>query len=115
MDRFPEAFERFERVVDVDRFRSYFELALAFQSWAGQKWKGTRKQWEALDSEAENLGFSPPTIYGNSTRVRGFSSNHYAQTRKAKAVTWKYEVVNVKGKSQNRYRDLKTGRFIKKP
>lgn len=31
------------------------------------------------------------------------------------AVTWRHEVVTVKGKSQVRYRDLKTGRFIKKP
>jgi len=31
------------------------------------------------------------------------------------AVTWRHETVTVKGKSQTRYRDLKTGRFIKKP
>lgn len=31
------------------------------------------------------------------------------------AVTWRHEVVTVKGKSQVRYRDLRTGRFIKKP
>jgi hypothetical protein len=29
--------------------------------------------------------------------------------------TWKYETINVRGKSQQRYRDIKTGRFIKKP
>jgi hypothetical protein len=115
MDRFPEAFERFESDVDVGRFRTYFELALAFQSWASRNWKGTTKQWDAFDREAENLGFSKPTIYGNSTRTRGYSTNHYVSTRKMKAVTWRYEVVNVKGKSQNRYRDIKTGRFIKKP
>lgn len=114
MDRFPEAFERFERVVEIGRFRSYFELALAFQSWAGRNWKGTAKQWKALDRESENLGFSPPTIYGSSTRTRGYSTYH-VPTRKTKAVTFRHEVVNVKGKSQNRYRDLKTGRFIKKP
>ena len=115
MDKFPEAFRRFERVVNVDRFRSYFELALAFQSWAGRNWKGSAKQWEAFDREAENLGFTPPTIYGNATRQKGFSTNNYVSAEKSKAVTWKYEVVNVKGKPQNRYRDLKTGRFIKKP
>lgn len=31
------------------------------------------------------------------------------------AVTWRHKVVTGKGKSQNRYRDLRTGRFIKKP
>jgi len=29
--------------------------------------------------------------------------------------TWRYETVTVRGKSQVRYRDLQTGRFIKKP
>ena len=115
MDKFPEAFERFENDVDVGRFRSYFELALAFQSWAGRNWKGSAKQWEAFDREAENLGFTPPTIYGKETIQRRFSTIDYLSAGKAKAVTWKYEVVNVKGKPQNRYRDLKTGRFIKKP
>ena len=28
--------------------------------------------------------------------------------------TWKYETNTVRGKSQQRYRDIKTGRFIKK-
>jgi len=29
--------------------------------------------------------------------------------------TWRFEKVTVRNKPQNRYRDLKTGRFIKKP
>jgi hypothetical protein len=29
--------------------------------------------------------------------------------------SWRHENVTVKGKSQDRYRDLSTGRFIKKP
>jgi hypothetical protein len=29
--------------------------------------------------------------------------------------TWRHETITVKDKSQNRYRDLQTGRFIKKP
>ncbi len=29
--------------------------------------------------------------------------------------SWKHEIIRVKGHSQNRYRDLRTGRFIKKP
>jgi hypothetical protein len=31
------------------------------------------------------------------------------------AVKWRHEIIKVKGKLQNRYRDLRTGRFIKKP
>src|SRR5512136_2327899 len=38
---------------------------------------------------------------------------HVAKDRNS--ASWRHEVVNVKGRSQNRYRDLKTGRFIKKP
>jgi hypothetical protein len=110
MDRFPEAFERFESDVDVDRFQSYFELALAFQSWAGRNWKGTAKQWEALDRESENFGFYPTNSYRGARR-EGLYMDFYERPRQ----TWKQEVVTVKGKAQNRYRDLKTGRFIKKP
>ena len=32
----------------------------------------------------------------------------------SEAASWRYEVVNVKGNSQDRYRDLKTGWFVKK-
>jgi hypothetical protein len=34
MDRFPEAFRRFEEVVDVDRIQSFRQLRLAFAYWA---------------------------------------------------------------------------------
>ena len=33
VDLFPEAFKRFERVVDISRFDSYRELAYAFSYW----------------------------------------------------------------------------------
>jgi len=38
MDRFPEAFDRFERVVDLRSFRSGRELKYAFSHWAGRRW-----------------------------------------------------------------------------
>jgi hypothetical protein len=41
---------------------------------------------------------------------------HHGHTAKRRnRVSWRHEVVNVRGASQERYRDLKTGRFIKKP
>ncbi len=41
---------------------------------------------------------------------------HYRQVGKVrKKPSWRHEVISVKGHSQNRYRDLKTGRFINKP
>jgi hypothetical protein len=33
LDRFPEAFRRFEEVVDVDRIESYRQLKLTYASW----------------------------------------------------------------------------------
>ena len=62
LDKFPEAFARFESEVDVDRFDSYRELTVAFRWWTGKKWKGTVRQWLALVAEAERLGFRVPAF-----------------------------------------------------
>jgi predicted glycosyltransferase involved in capsule biosynthesis len=110
MDRFPEAFRRFERDVDAGRFESYHQLTLAFRWWAGERWRGTSRQLEALNNEAENLGFNVPDVYREAIREKHYTDFHDRARR-----TWKQEVVTVKGKAQNRYRDIKTGRFIPKP
>ncbi|MGB9676649.1 MAG: hypothetical protein ACPL0C_05630 [Candidatus Bathyarchaeales archaeon] len=52
MDRFPEAFRRFEEVVKVEKIKSFQELLTSFSLWAGRKWKNTPKQVEALKVEA---------------------------------------------------------------
>jgi len=91
MDRFPAAFERFEEVVDVDSIQSFGELRLAFSLWAGERWFDTSKQLHALSIEAQKLGLLP------------------------RPVLWRYETIRVNGRVNDRYRDLKTGRFIKKP
>jgi hypothetical protein len=110
MDKFPEAFRRFERKVNVRKIETFRQLTLAFGSWAGEKWHGTFRQMEALSREAERIGLEVPRYYevNRSSWRRGF----YGETS---TITWRYEVVTVQGKSQNRYRDLKTGRFVKKP
>jgi hypothetical protein len=97
MDRFPEAFRRFEKLVDTDRIRSFIQLKMAFSYWAGRNWKDTRLQNEALKVEAERRGI--PVSRQTDSKPR----------------TWKHEFVSVRGKPQSRYRELKTGRFIKKP
>jgi hypothetical protein len=95
LDKFPEAFRRFERQVrDVDDIRDYQELKLQFMKWAGERWKETPKQTTALAIEARKKGI--PLI---SVRTR----------------EWRGEIVLVRGKAQGRYRDLRSGRFIKKP
>ena len=104
MDRFPEAFSRFEEVVDVRRIQSFRHLRLAFASWAGWKWDDTYMQNRALAVEARRVGI--PVFIGR---------RPVARFQGRTAVTWRQETVTVKGKAQTRYRDLKTGRFIKKP
>ena len=105
VDRFPEAFRRFEQVVDVSRLESYRQLAYAFSYWAGGRWVDSYLQNFALKREAEKRGFrdARTPIY--------FGKQHQAFATR----TWRHETVTVRGKSQYRYRDLSTGRFIKKP
>jgi hypothetical protein len=90
MDRFPEAFRRFEEVVDVDEIKSFRELRVAFSLWAGERWLDTSKQLHALSIEARRLGFLP------------------------RPVLWRYETVRVRGRVQSRYRDIRTGRFVRR-
>jgi hypothetical protein len=56
-DKFPEAFERFERDVAIDRFESYNQLAYAFGHWAGKRWFDSYNQNFALRKEARKRGF----------------------------------------------------------
>ena len=62
VDRFPEAFERFEQVVDIDNFESFRQLAYAFRHWAGKRWRDTWAQNVALRREAEKRGFTDARI-----------------------------------------------------
>ena len=93
---------------------SYRELLIAFQWWAGEKWVGSSKQWKAFNEEAERLGFEIPSFIREEVR-ESWSSETYVPEVSQKARTWRREAVVVRGKRQERYRDLKTGRFIKKP
>ena len=114
MDKFPEAFARFESEVDVDSFDSFHELIVAFRWWAGKRWKGTRMQRRALNAEVKRLASSYPRLGLSKTGERR-GSDFYASKKQRKAIYWRREFVTVKGRPQNRYRDLNTGRFIRKP
>jgi hypothetical protein len=103
-DKFPEAFERFERDVDIDCFRSFRELAHAFSHWAGRRWVDSYTQNFALRIEARKRGFFDAQL------PRYFERPSVRQTRQS----WRHETVTVRGKSQDRYRDLRTGHFIKR-
>jgi len=94
LDNFPEAFERFEKVVDTSRIRTFQQLMVSFSYWAGRNWLGTSKQVGALRIEAGRLGIEEA----------------YVETRPR---TWRYDTFIKRGKLQGRFRDLKTGRFVK--
>jgi hypothetical protein len=101
LDRFPEAFNRFEQVVDVERIENLRQLELAFGQWSGHKWGPTTKQLTALAAEASRLGIRLPA-----RRV---------VAGERKTVRVRLEYIKVRGKTRMVYRETKTGRFIKKP
>jgi len=105
MDKFPEAFKRFERLVDMRSFRSYRELVFGFSHWASKRWVDSYKQNVALKREAQKRGY-------RDTKIPAYFKR---KTEVSAKITWRRETVTVRGKNQNRYRDLRTGRFIKKP
>jgi hypothetical protein len=102
---FIEAFERFEQRVDISRFDSYRQLLYAFGWWAGRRWVDSYRQNDALRDEARKRGFFDARL------PRYFERQYARRVRQS----WRRETVTVKGTSQVRYRDLETGRFIKKP
>jgi hypothetical protein len=96
LDKFPEAFRRFERVVDTGWITSFDELRLEFESWACEKWLDTSSQRDALAREARRAGIPTRMEFGLTA-------------------TWRHEHAIIRSRSFDRYRDLRTGRFIRKP
>jgi hypothetical protein len=106
-DKFPEAFRRFTKDVYVERIKSFNQLKLMFSSWAGERWVNSLPQNQALKYEADRLRLNEiPTRWTPVKREYNFDRM---------LRSWRFETVKVKGRSQVRYRDVKTGRFIKKP
>ena len=104
VDRFPEALARFEKVVDIDSYKSFRQLAYAFSHRASRRWVDSYAQIVALRREAEKRGF-------RDTRI----PMYFRRPQVSAMRTWRRETVTVRGKPQVRHRDLRTGRFIKKP
>jgi hypothetical protein len=67
LDKFPEAFKRFEEKVNTNKIETFKQLKLAFGSWAGRKWVPTWRQADALEREARKLGIQ---TQGYRTRVQ---------------------------------------------
>jgi len=72
VDKFPEAFSRFERIMHAEKVENFRQLEMMFAEWAGSKWTPTSRQREALKIEASKRGF--PTGYVR--RERRFSSEY---------------------------------------
>jgi hypothetical protein len=110
-DEFPEAFDRFEEQVDISRTRSFDELLMQFQIWAGRKWRETPRQLQALKIEARQRGIETPSArYPSRTYSRTYSHLHRTYSQR----TYSRQVITRRGRPQYVYRDLKTGRFIRK-
>lgn len=111
MDKFPEAFDRFEEQVDVSRTRSFDELLTQFEIWAGQRWKETPQQLQALKIEARRLGIVPPPRYPQRTYShlhRTYPSRTYPHR------TYSHQVITRRGRQMIVYRDPRSGRFVKR-
>jgi hypothetical protein len=61
MDKFPEAFRRFEQQVNIRGLNKkpdgFIQLELMVKQWSPNKWIPTRKQVNALAREADKRGF----------------------------------------------------------
>jgi len=110
-EAFQEAFDRMERDTNSRDCRTLAELRLLAERYFGDKWYPTNRQLEALEDEARRRG------YFDRWERRKDVIQWYArrQPQVSAERTWRREIVTVRGKPQVRHRDLRTGRFIKKP
>ena len=109
---FQEAFRRFEKKVDITKFKSYRELGYAFAHWASHRWVGTYPQHGALVYEAKERGFEdayiPWSVQAKASptvRIEKWTGAYKKRVRKArKAVVRKHKGVGkVRIKAINRY------------
>ena len=99
-----------ERETNSRECRNLDELRLVAESYFGSKWYPTDRQLEALEDEARRRGYFQKLE--RQSVIPRFSRR---QPQVLTKQTWRRETVTVRGKPQVRHRDLKTGRFIKKP
>lgn len=103
-EKFQEAFERFESVVDLDRFRNYRELLYAFEYWAGRRWIGSNRQFDALAYEAQIRGFKGVFVPAVTRRKRWARAYERKVKRVRRVVKRKYKGIGkVRIKALNWY------------
>lgn len=85
LDKFPEAFSRFEKTMHVEKVEDFRQLEMMFAEWAGSKWKPTSRQTEALRREAEKHGIVSRRRFSSSYETfsfwmtRGHRTSRYEQ------------------------------------
>ena len=109
---FEEAFDRLERCTNARNTRNLRELVMVAEWYFGHKFH-TDRQYEALRIEAKRRGYFERWALMEKQRELPWYAQRQPQVSTARR--YRRETVSVRGKSQVRYRDLKTGRFIRKP
>ena len=110
-EAFQEAFDRMERDSNSRECRNLDELHLVAERYFAGKWYPTHRQLEALKDEARRRGY-----FQRLGRKKDVIPRYVRrQPKVTSGRTWRRETVTVRGKPQVRHRDLRTGRFIKKP
>lgn len=95
VDRFPEAFRRFERRVDISRFDSYKQLLYGFSWWAGKRWIDSYKQHQALAEIAREKGFLDTYIPMYHIRAEGKRVRKRRKTVTVSRRKWKRRAVKI--------------------
>ena len=105
-DRFPEAFERFEKKTDIDEVNTLDELMNKFKDWGLKKAPITKLQRKALAIEGVKKGIDPVYITRWFRKERDISYT----TKTGKMVSYRQSAKFIEG-----HRNELTGRFIGKP
>jgi hypothetical protein len=76
-DKFPEAFDRFTRVVSIKNIKTWEQMQLAFDSWADpRKWIPTARQRDALATEARKRGIDTTEHRTRDEQIRAIFKKH---------------------------------------
>ena len=95
MDKFPEAFRRFEKDVPIDQFKSYRDMSYGFAHWAGKRWVDSYLQNKALTVEGEKLGYKdielPRYFHARARKEKWVKSYKKRAKKRVREVKKKYK------------------------
>jgi hypothetical protein len=88
MDKFPEAFDRFCKDVNVNNIETFKQLKAEFASWAGRNWLDSFEQERALAVEARKLGIPTEGYRSREEQVQTI----FQTTREIQAIEQRKEI-----------------------